>query len=152
MASPMKMQWSHQLHQAASDGDVVFLQQLLEQGFPPDTLGGQMCWLRGASELCTRTPLHHSAKTGHLQCVRLLLTYGADPNARDGDGYTPVHYVCQIYNPNSDIRDEVWQCLTSLIDFGGDTKATTDSGNTPLMIARQHNNAACTEELHKQGN
>lgn len=145
--SPMSMQWSHQLHQAACEGDFPLLQQQLQQGLPPDTIGGLVCWLRGASELYTRTPLHYSAKNGHLQCVRLLLKYGANPNARDSDGYTPVHYVCQIHNPNGNIREVVRQCLTSMIDFGGDTKARTDSGHTPLMLARQQKNAVCAKEL-----
>lgn len=151
MASPMTLQWSHQLHQAACEGDLDLLQQLLQQGLSPDTRGGHVCWLRGASELCTRTPLHYSAKNGHLQCVRLLLMYGANPNAKDGDGYTPVHYVSQIHNPNSDIGEEARQCLTSLIDFGGDTTARTNSGHTPLSLARQQKNAVCAKELHKQG-
>lgn len=148
----MSMQhWSSQLHQAASEGDHVLLQCLLEQGHPPNSVGGSKCWLRGASEINTRTPLHYSAKGGHLLCVRLLLRYGADPNARDGDGYTPIHYICQIHNPKSDAREGVWLCLTSLVEFGGDTTVRTNSGHTPLMLARWQKNVVCAKELLKQG-
>lgn len=148
----MSIHWSHQIHQAASDGDHTLLQHLLEQGTPPDTIGGALCWLRGASETCTRTPLHHAAKNGRIECVRLLLKYGADPNARDGDGYSPVHYVCQIHNPKSDgDKKGVWLCLTSLVELGGYTKLRTKSGHTPAMLAHQQKNAVCTKELQKQG-
>ena len=40
------------------------------------------------------TPLHLSAKYGHLSVVRLLLNRGADMSVRAGDdrnGDTPVH-------------------------------------------------------------
>lgn len=147
--------WSHKLHQVASNGDFVTLQDLLDQGLPPDTIGGQMSWLRGASEMNTRTPLHYASKMGHLKCVRLLLKYGANPNAKDRDGYTPIHYVCQIHNPRAR-GEESWkkirQCLLSLIAFGGDQKVRTDSGRTPLDIARQQKNAVCEKELLQQGN
>lgn len=149
---PMKMHWSHELHQAASNGDPVNLQHLLEQGYPPDTEGGLVCSLRGASELNTRTPLHYSAKEGHLQCLRLLLQYGANPNVRDNDGYSPIHYVCQIHNPSADISKNVRLCLQSLEEFGADTKARTNSGHTPLTLARQHRNKTCVNHLLAQGN
>ena len=146
-----KMDWSSELHRAASDGDTATLQNLLQQGHPPDTVGGQMCWLRGASEFNARTPLHYSAKGGHLASTRLLLRYGANPNSRDSDGYTPIHYICQIHNPGNDTKDTVLQCLQSLVSFGGDIRARTDSGNTPIYIARRHKNAVCEREILQQG-
>lgn len=149
---PMSMHWSHPLHQAASDGNLTLLQHWLEQGTHPDTIGGSLCWLRGASETCTRTPLHYAAKRGQLECVRLLLKYGANPNAKDSDGYTPIHYVCQIHNPTgTEAEKGVWLCLTSMIEFGGNAKLKTNGGHSPLVIARQQRNAVCVKELQKQG-
>src|SRR3989338_6241886 len=35
------------------------------------------------------TPLHHAAFNGHVQCMKILLKYGASVDAADADGCTP---------------------------------------------------------------
>lgn len=154
MASPSSQQWSHGLHRAASSGDSETLRSLLEQNHPPDTVGGIACWLRGASEFHTRTPLHYAAKGGHPECIRLLLVYGANPNSRDDDGYTPIHYVAQTYDPLASGNDKavkVCQCLRHLVEFGCNFRATTNSKHTPLDLASRHKNSVCRDELLKHG-
>ena len=37
-----------------------------------------------------RTPLHRAAQFGHVQAVQLLLRLGANPNAQDKNGWTPL--------------------------------------------------------------
>lgn len=46
------------------------------------------------------TPLHLACRFGHLPVVVLLLAEGAELNARDTDGNTPLHKVSteQIFN------------------------------------------------------
>lgn len=41
------------------------------------------------NEMCV-TPLHSAAMNGDKDCVEILLQYGADPDAVDGDGKTPL--------------------------------------------------------------
>ena len=36
------------------------------------------------------TPLHHAAQRGYLDCAELLLTAGADPQAKNAAGETPI--------------------------------------------------------------
>ena len=152
MASvPTSYEWGEYiLHKAASEGDRATLQQLLEEGYSPSTTGGISCWLRGASEIHTRTPLHYATKHGHLDCIRLLLKHGANPNSKDGDGYTPLHYLCQIYNPSQGHHDDLRQCVTSLVQCGADIRAKTNSGKTPLEVALTQKNSICREAIEKQ--
>lgn len=37
------------------------------------------------------TPLHHAAKLGELEAMKVLLAHGADPNAKSPVGATPLH-------------------------------------------------------------
>ena len=111
-----------------------------------------MCWRRGASEFQKRTPLHYAAKSGHPDCMKLLLLYGADPNCTDEDGYTPIHYVCQMFKPiGRQKAEDICRCLKYLIDFGADIRARTKSSYTPMELALRHKNLECANELQKHG-
>ena len=37
------------------------------------------------------TPLHYAAQKGHKEIIELLITNGADLNAKTGRGTTPLH-------------------------------------------------------------
>ncbi len=155
MSAPTKPAWSHGILLAASEGDAKQLRSLLDEGCLVETTGGVVCSLRGASELHSRTPIHYAAKGGHAHCCRLLLMHGADPNCRDEDGYTPIHYVCQFFKPitqGQQKADEVVQCLRHLIDYGGDFRATTSTNCSPMDLAARHKNFVCQTELVRQGN
>ena len=152
MSAPSLPAWSHGLLWAASEGDTERLRSLLKRGESPDTTGGVVCWLRGASEFQKRTPLHYAAKSGHPDCMKLLLLYGADPNCTDEDGYTPIHYVCQMFKPiGRQKAEDICRCLKYLIDFGADIRARTKSSYTPMELALRHKNSECANELQKHG-
>lgn len=42
---------------------------------------------------CGHRPLHYAAEGGHVEIVRLLLGAGADPNATNFFGFSPMHEV-----------------------------------------------------------
>jgi ankyrin repeat protein len=60
--------------------------------------------------------------------LRLALSLGADPNARDAEDWSPLCYAA--YRGSVDV-------MRVLIDAGGDVGAVTDRGQTPLIILLQ---------------
>jgi tankyrase len=42
-------------------------------------------------------PIHNSCSFGHTEVVRLLLSRGADPNAKDHWSYTGLHVKFQYF-------------------------------------------------------
>lgn len=151
MGSPYCLQWSSELHWAAGEGDTETLERLLRAGHTPNQPGNVSCWIRGAYEPAKRTPLHHAAKRGHLGCIRLLLRYGGDPNSQDEDGYTPLHYLCQIHSPQEEEGKAIQLAATSLLDFGADPQRVTTGGHTPLALAVQQKNTFCRCVLDQHG-
>jgi len=49
----------------------------------------------GAATVHGRTALHWAAAKGRGECLALLLSKGAKPDARDAAGMTPVHLAAQ---------------------------------------------------------
>ena len=147
-ASTFSPGWSSELHQAASEGRAGDLQRLLQAGHSPMARGGVGWWVRGAYQ-GHRTPLHYAAKQGHLSCIRLLLCHGADPNAKDEDGYTPLHYLSQCHAPRPEWAEPLKLGTNSLLGYGAEPRTRTKGGHTPLMLATTHGNTACQTALEE---
>ncbi len=97
------------------------------------------------------SPLHLAAQGGHLDVMDLLLEAGADVNAADARGYTPLHFaICfgpkKLFDPLPELSEAVedigvYHLLTEvpqfLIDKGADLKAReNEQGRTPLELAQ----------------
>ena len=77
----------------------------------------------------TSTSCLHPAMN-HLpdpEVVRLLLAHGANVDAGDGDGNTPLNFAA---------RSDNLELARILLDAGADPKSTTERGYTPLTFAR----------------
>ncbi|XP_038836328.1 protein phosphatase 1 regulatory subunit 27-like [Salvelinus namaycush] len=69
--------------------------------------------------------LHEAVLTGNLDCVKLLVKYGADVHQRDEDGWTPLHMAC------SDGFPEIASYLLSL---GASAFAENENGEKPADL------------------
>lgn len=70
-----------------SDPGYRMAEMLLQHGSKPDRCA--------CDDISQAPPLHNAAGQGIAPAVTLLLRYGADPNAGDAKGFTPLHVVCQ---------------------------------------------------------
>ena len=76
------------------------------------------------------TILHNSANTGNTEVVKWLLERGADIDARDPSGQTPLHRAAA--------RNRSSQTIALLAEWGADLQARDHQGLTPLDIANLH--------------
>ncbi|KAF3022633.1 hypothetical protein E8E14_013938 [Neopestalotiopsis sp. 37M] len=98
----------------AQEGYLSFVKLLLDQGADP------RCHFEGW------TALTLAVEDGQDLVVQLLHDYGADMNARDGNGRTPLELaIDQGHNT----------IVKLLLDYGADMNARDGNGQTPLELA-----------------
>jgi len=76
-----------------------------------------------------KTPLHSAAFRENLEVVQKLIEYDADINAKDGTGWTPLHWASQGFNFKDD------SVLRLLLEHGANINARAENGWTPLHMA-----------------
>jgi ankyrin repeat protein len=103
--------------EAVFNGDVAEVGRLLDQD-------GRLVEARVGRG---NTPLLLAAARGHVDVVRLLLERGADSEASDDNGFTPLHFAVL-----SSSDEEVVELL---LDWGADARKTAFRGTTALMMA-----------------
>lgn len=74
--------------------------------------------------------IHEAVLSGNLECVKLLLKYGADIHQRDEEGWTPLHMAC------SDGFPEIAKYLLSK---GADHELENQSGEKPADLIDPEN-------------
>ncbi|CAB0037006.1 unnamed protein product [Trichogramma brassicae] len=84
------------------------------------------------------TPLHCAVNRQNRMAIELLLKNGADPNAVDEDGYTPLHACCFCF-----LYDYVY-LLKQFFEINDKLQKTVhvnavdNKGRTPLKLAVEH--------------
>lgn len=78
------------------------------------------------------TPLHRASYNGHVEVLKILLTNGADINARTLDGWQPFHCACRWDN---------LEAAKLLLSLGADKHSVTNGNNTALHLAASNGEA-----------
>jgi ankyrin repeat protein len=87
----------------------------------------------------TLTPLFIAALRGHVDVVRLLLERGADSEASDDRGLTPLHY--SLFPSGNE------EVVELLLDWGADASMIGPMGSTPLMLASSEGKTGAVKRL-----
>ena len=120
------------LHEAAEDGDVSEVKQLLAKGAEVN-----------AKTSDGYTPLHTAAMFGHLDVMKALIAKGAEVDAKTEDGETPLHQAARW--GNLDVVKE-------LLYKGAEVDAKDKYGSwTPLHLAAKNGHLDVVKELLYKG-
>ncbi|XP_029366389.1 protein phosphatase 1 regulatory subunit 27b [Echeneis naucrates] len=74
--------------------------------------------------------IHEAVLSGNLECVKLLVHYGADIHQRDEEGWTPLHMACSDGFPH---------IARYLLSLGADPKLENDCGEKPADLIETDN-------------
>ena len=149
------------IHDAAAEGDTQRVIELIESGFPVNTLsnpyfeiplhyaarGGHTQTVEALLERgslvdtdSTYTPLHYAVRGGHTQTVEALLRGGVEVDSLDVYRKIPLHVL--VYQcPDDDREDEDLRAnaIRALLDVGANPTIPNAQNLRPADIARQMN-------------
>ena len=93
-----------------------------------------------------QTPLHTAAYYFSADTAGVLLAAGADADARDVDGETPLHWLARGATEISPEADSfgALQTMQVLTGHDADAGATNDAGETPMTLGRRLSQARAT--------
>ncbi|RSL47884.1 hypothetical protein CEP53_009746 [Fusarium sp. AF-6] len=117
---------------AASLGRVSTARMLLDRGAS----------MRDGQHTQQTTPLEEAAASGSLPIVKLLIHCGADPNYRDRNVWSAIHWAAE------EGHEEI---VSFLLDYGANPNAVSSYGTSPLHCAANGGHLSIVNLLLKRG-
>ncbi len=153
------------LHRAAKEGNVVVVSELL------------VCGDRNlsAKNADGQTAVHLACFYGREEVLKALIRYGANVNAADASGYSPLHFAAQanqagvtdillqVGRANPTLRNHItnwtplheaaWkgsgECVTALLRGGSPLRPRTAKNETPADLARANGKLELARRLEE---
>ena len=137
------------LYLASELGHVQCVEALLRGGADPNVIcsgskqfGNKLKqWTFRPDNDVVGTTLHRAAKHGHNLCVEKLLSSGADPRKKNGQGLNPLHITC---------RQGRRQCVLPLLTVC-DVNALSNEKLQAIHYAAQHGSRSIVDILLDKG-
>ena len=100
------------------------------------------CRKRAAKPAKPTELLHQAVAAGDIDQIKSLISKGADVNAKDRSGRTPLHYAAQW--GHKDVAE-------LLLAKDADVNVKDNRGRTPLSLAEEEGHNEIVELLRKHG-
>ncbi|KJV83790.1 ankyrin repeat family protein [Orientia tsutsugamushi str. UT76] len=110
------------LHEAVKSGNIQAVKSILCENSSLD-------YVNSSDDVSHNTALHYAVRACNLKIIDILLTHGANPNAKDMYNHTPFHYACSKGNLN---------VIKTLLKHGADSNAQNCNLDTPFHLAAHH--------------
>ena len=120
------------------DLDIDTIQFFLERGADADAVDNNHLTL-----------LHEVSYNGNVNAAQLLLEHGANINARNKEGHTPLHRV--LADLDDDMGTHHFDTIQFLLEHGANVDALDDAQSTPLHVASEYGSAKATRLLLEHG-
>ncbi|RYF46246.1 MAG: hypothetical protein EOO38_14485, partial [Cytophagaceae bacterium] len=84
------------------------------------------------------TVLFTAVRATRIEVVRDLLNRGADVNAQNADGDTPLHIAARLAYPTTYLSNRVAELISLLLDAGANANMSNGRGDLPLHVALRY--------------
>ncbi|XP_076878776.1 ankyrin repeat and SOCS box protein 12b isoform X2 [Brachyhypopomus gauderio] len=125
-----------QLHQAIADDDAKLLAELLSQEQYRRCINSRSGWgIPG-------TPLRMAAARGHVRCLEVLLSHGAEVDSLDVKAQTPLFTA---------VSGKHLECVVALLKAGANPNGSPYNNCSPVMTAAREGDVDILKELLHHG-
>lgn len=131
------------LHLAAREGHVEAIKALCE---PLINFLGQLTTnakVNAKDYFLRYTPMHSAAVNGRVEAIEVLHSFGADVNAQDDRGFSPLLLAAER---------RYMDAVKVLLDLGADVNAKDTNGNTVLETIRSQRNKLQRTDIPPKSN